>query len=133
MAELHETLMGRKLIEHDIPEIAKQLKRIADSMDKIYQEKEEQKEKIEKGLQNIQYLKSIRLDDDISFSTRVKNTFDGKFNDNGNLNQINIRTLYDLVKTNEQTLKNSRGFGYKCLTEINNFLKFFYILYLATR
>jgi hypothetical protein len=33
MAELHETLMGRKLIEHTLPEIADQLKRIADSLD----------------------------------------------------------------------------------------------------
>jgi len=34
MAELHETLMGKKLIEGTLPEIALQLKRIADSMDK---------------------------------------------------------------------------------------------------
>ena len=30
MAELHETLMGRKLIEDTLPEIARQLERIAD-------------------------------------------------------------------------------------------------------
>jgi len=34
MAELHETQMGVKLIEFTLPEIAVQLKRIADSMDK---------------------------------------------------------------------------------------------------
>ena len=34
MPELHETLMGRQLIEGTLPEIAHQLKRIADSMDK---------------------------------------------------------------------------------------------------
>lgn len=34
MPELHETLMGRQLIEGTLPEIALQLKRIADSMDK---------------------------------------------------------------------------------------------------
>lgn len=34
MPELHETLMGKKLIEGTLPEIALQLKRIADSMDK---------------------------------------------------------------------------------------------------
>ncbi len=33
MAELHETLMGRKLIEHTLPEIADQLKRIADALE----------------------------------------------------------------------------------------------------
>jgi hypothetical protein len=34
MAELHETLMGRKLIEGTLPDIANQLKRIADTMEK---------------------------------------------------------------------------------------------------
>lgn len=34
MAELHETMMGRKLIEHTLPEIAIQLERIADALEK---------------------------------------------------------------------------------------------------
>lgn len=34
MAELHETLMGKKLIEYTLPEIAKQLERIADVLEK---------------------------------------------------------------------------------------------------
>ena len=34
MPELHETLMGRKLIEGTLPEIAKQLERIADVLEK---------------------------------------------------------------------------------------------------
>jgi hypothetical protein len=34
MAELHETMMGRKLIEGTLPEIARQLKRIADALEK---------------------------------------------------------------------------------------------------
>ncbi len=33
MAELHETLMGRQLIEGTLPEIALQLKRIADVLE----------------------------------------------------------------------------------------------------
>ena len=33
MAELHNTLMGKKLIEHTLPEIAKQLTRIADLLE----------------------------------------------------------------------------------------------------
>jgi hypothetical protein len=33
MSELHNTIMGRRLIEHDIPEIHTQLKRIADVME----------------------------------------------------------------------------------------------------
>ena len=33
MPELHETLMGRKLIEGTLPDIADQLKRIADALE----------------------------------------------------------------------------------------------------
>ena len=33
MPELHETLMGRKLIEGTLPEIARQLERIADALE----------------------------------------------------------------------------------------------------
>ena len=53
MAELHETRMGRTLIENTFPKIAKQLERIADSLElrnltdaiasKTKQEKEENK------------------------------------------------------------------------------------------
>ena len=34
MADLHETLMGRKLIEHTLPEIARQLERVANALEK---------------------------------------------------------------------------------------------------
>ena len=33
MAELHNTIMGKKLIEHTLPEIARQLERIADNLE----------------------------------------------------------------------------------------------------
>ena len=33
MADLHNTVMGKKLIEHTFPEIVRQLERIADSME----------------------------------------------------------------------------------------------------
>ena len=33
MAELHNTVMGKRLIEHTLPEIAVQLKRIADALE----------------------------------------------------------------------------------------------------
>ena len=33
MPELHETMMGRRLIEHTLPEIAEQLKRVADALE----------------------------------------------------------------------------------------------------
>lgn len=34
MAELHNTVMGKKLIEHTLPEIARQLERIANALEK---------------------------------------------------------------------------------------------------
>lgn len=39
MVQLHETRYGQKLLEKDIPEIAKQLKRIADALEKQNQNK----------------------------------------------------------------------------------------------
>lgn len=33
MPELHETIMGRRLIEHTLPEIAKQLERVANALE----------------------------------------------------------------------------------------------------
>ena len=33
MAELHNTVMGKRLIEHTLPEIARQLERIADALE----------------------------------------------------------------------------------------------------
>lgn len=33
MAELHNTIMGKRLIEHTLPEIARQLERIADALE----------------------------------------------------------------------------------------------------
>jgi len=38
MSELHETLMGRKLIEGTLPDIAHQLKRIADILESKQQD-----------------------------------------------------------------------------------------------
>lgn len=40
MLELHNTVMGRRLIEHDIPEIGKQLERIADALENKSRKKE---------------------------------------------------------------------------------------------
>lgn len=43
--ELHETIMGRRLIEHTLPEILNQLKRIANSLEKL-EAKEEEKDSL---------------------------------------------------------------------------------------
>lgn len=42
MAELHETIMGRRLIEHTLPEIAEQLERIANALEKANQREEQE-------------------------------------------------------------------------------------------
>lgn len=43
--ELHETIMGKRLIEHTLPEILNQLKRIANSLEKLEaKDKEEEEE-----------------------------------------------------------------------------------------
>jgi len=38
MTQLHDTVIGRRLIEHTLPEIARQLKRVADNMEKSNEE-----------------------------------------------------------------------------------------------
>lgn len=34
MTQLHDTILGRRLLEHTLPEIARQLERIADALEK---------------------------------------------------------------------------------------------------
>ena len=46
MPELHETLMGRKLIEVTLPNIGEELRRIADSLD-------EKQIRTENGIKNL--------------------------------------------------------------------------------
>jgi hypothetical protein len=54
MPDLHETIMGRKLIEHTLPEIAEQLERIANALEKA-NAREEQiiKDRISKNMADI--------------------------------------------------------------------------------
>jgi DNA-directed RNA polymerase alpha subunit len=108
MAELHETLLGKKLIQHDIPEIAKQLERIADLLDKILSEKE-------KKISNIEYLKSVRVSD-FGISTRLSNV----------LKELNIRTIYDVVIKKEEDLQIIKNrFGQKSMLELKDILNLF--------
>jgi hypothetical protein len=54
MAELHETIMGRKLIEHTLPEIAEQLKRIADALENANKREEKEiRQRISKDMTDI--------------------------------------------------------------------------------
>ena len=111
MAELHETLMGKKLIQHDIPEIAKQLERIANSLDKILSEKETEGQKVN----NIDYLKSIRVTD-FDLTTRLANV----------LKELNIRNIYDVVSKNEEYFKTIKNrFGQKSMFELKDILNHF--------
>ncbi len=40
MIQLHESIMGRRLIEGTLPDIADQLKRIADSLEKLLEKQQ---------------------------------------------------------------------------------------------
>lgn len=42
MPQLHETIMGKRLIEHTLPEIAEQLQKIAEALEKANKLKEEE-------------------------------------------------------------------------------------------
>lgn len=57
MQELHQTLMGRKLIEHDIPEIHVQLKRIADALETLVDRHEVKKQKVQRALYGVKMIK----------------------------------------------------------------------------
>jgi hypothetical protein len=59
MAELHETMYGKKLLEHDIPEIHRQLKRIADSLQLLVEPLAEKKIEIKSG-GTYEHLESLR-------------------------------------------------------------------------
>ena len=50
--------MGRRLIEHDIPEIHKQLKRIADLLEKNLKQEEEKAIKVKKQQHGIKVIKN---------------------------------------------------------------------------
>lgn len=57
MQELHQTLMGKKLIEHDIPEIHRQLKRIADALEVLVDKQEAKKQKVQRALYGVKMIK----------------------------------------------------------------------------
>jgi DNA-directed RNA polymerase alpha subunit len=136
MAELHETLMGRKLIQHDIPEIAKQLSRIADALDcmletiDFYVDSAPKEEiKVNKEEENIEYLKSIRIND-LDLSVRCINALqDGihyffeEFTDK--YYRKNIITLYHLILIQEEDIMKLRNFGLKSFTELKESLECF--------
>lgn len=62
MTQLHETLMGRKLIEGTLPDIVNQLTRIADTLEKLQQR--EGVKKIKKN--SIKGIKHTKKEDEYS-------------------------------------------------------------------
>lgn len=128
---LHETIMGKKLIEQDIPQIAKQLSRIANSLEILVNKQEEFKE--DKN-DNLEYLKSVSMYD-LKLSFRCTNTLKNKmrlFYEEFKEYQPKNITLYHLVLLEEEQLMNLRNFGLKSLTELKQELKKFN-LYLGVK
>jgi len=62
MIELHNTIMGRRLIEHDIPEIHTQLKRIGDLL--------EQKEQKHPAVNFLEQLEAVTTDRETAYKIR---------------------------------------------------------------
>ncbi len=60
MPELHETSMGQKLIQHTLPEIARQLERVANAMEK--NTAADDKEKIEELYHFIEMTEALTYD-----------------------------------------------------------------------
>jgi DNA-directed RNA polymerase alpha subunit len=137
MAELHETLMGKKLIQHDIPEIAKQLSRIADALDcmletiDFYNDAPPKEIIVNKEEENIEYLKSIRIDD-LALSVRCINAIqDGihyffeEFKGESIFNRKKVITLYHLILIEEEQFAKLRNMGLKSVTELKESLENF--------
>ena len=118
MAQLHETMYGKRLFEYELPQLNRNLSRIADALEKM---NTENKNRIDFPsttspiLNNaIDFLSSIRLDE--IFSKRVSNSL----SDNRS-NKV-ITNLYQLVKNSERDLLRIRNFGQKCQFEVREYL-----------
>ena len=113
MPQLHETGYGRRLFEHELPELNRNLKRIADALEKLNEEKKPVAPVAPPEVpNNIKVLSSIKLTD--IFSIRISNAL---------LNCRNPKqTLYQLVVSTESDLMSVKNFGAKCLWEIKAFL-----------
>ena len=58
MPELHQTIMGKRLIEHTLPEIARQLTRIADLLEEGIKKNREDAELVKAAKA---YMENIKL------------------------------------------------------------------------
>jgi DNA-directed RNA polymerase alpha subunit len=110
MAQFHETGYGRRFFDHELPELNKNLNRIADALEKLAMDKEKV---VENEFDNISFLKSIKIDR--VFSIRVYNSLTTSRNPKYN--------LFELVQSSETELLRNKHFGVKCLWEVTEFLK----------
>jgi len=110
MAQFHETGYGRRFFDHELPELNKNLNRIADALEKLAIEKEKV---VENEFDNISFLKSIKIDR--VFSIRVYNSLTTSRNPKYN--------LFELVQSSETELLKNKHFGLKSLWEVTEFLK----------
>ena len=131
MPQLHETGYGRRLFEHELPELNKSLSRIATALEKISNQdskdesmvnvfqnwlnnqltkKEIQPEEI--VTDNISLLRSIKLKD--IFSIRISNAL--------LFCKYPKHNLLHLVQSKESELMATKNFGAKCLWEVNEYL-----------
>ena len=62
MPELHQTIMGKRLIEHTLPDIAYQLKRIADLLEEDVKKNRQDAELIKAAKAYIENSKTITYD-----------------------------------------------------------------------
>jgi DNA-directed RNA polymerase alpha subunit len=124
MPQLHETGYGRRLFEHELPELNKSLSRIAIALEKISNQDSKDmvqifqdwlnknKEPNEVVTDNISLLRSIKLK--TIFSVRIANAL--------LFCKYPKHNLFDLCISKESELKSTKNFGAKCLWEVNEYL-----------
>ena len=107
MAELHETRMGKTLIDHTLPKIARQLERIANALE------------LKQNINNNYFIDELFSKslfkpiletkiEDMKLSTRTHNCLQAQ----------GIRTIGELVQKNKTAMLRYRNFGKKCISEI---------------
>ena len=123
MAELHETRMGKTLIDHTFPKIAKQLERIADTLEKVVDiAKAEQSVRSDSDYVDKLMCESMFkpiLETQIAhmkLSTRTHNCLQAQ----------GIRTIGELIQKDPQAMLRYKNFGKKCLNELYYKLKLDY-------
>jgi len=129
MAQFHETGYGRRFFEHELPELNRNLKRIADALENRSEVNTEilnltsqilEKTKEQPAVtiadsnfqDNLSLLRSVKIKD--VFSIRISNAL--------LYCKYPKHNLLQLVTSKERELLSTKNFGAKCLTEVNEYL-----------